>query len=344
MPVLSLTDITNAVKNAKVCFSNTELKNGIPEMHNGRPICFSGNYGAVFKFDCRCKQKAVRVWTKNLKLLPELPLRAKVLSSKISQIKKDWFVDFNYLEKGLLVAGQWTPIVVMDWCKGQNLKDFIQRNLHNKEALESFAKNFLDMIRFFHKNHISHGDLQHGNILVNDDYTIRLIDYDSLYVECPEFSGKVEEIKGLPDYQHPKRMDNVYANEKVDYFSELIIYLSIVALIEKPDIWTSNNVINKDYSLLFEQQDFVNFGDSAIYQTLSRLSNNIRVLLEILADYLKVNDITQLMPFDVIALQKGGRLLENKVFVNFCINCGREFESIEDLYCCKCGAKRYNGN
>lgn len=344
MSALSLTDITNSIKNAKVCFHDVALKNGIPEMCNGRPICFSGNYGAVFKFDCNSIPKAVRVWTKDLSLMPELPQRAEVLSSKIRQIQKDFFVDFKYIEKGLLVSGQWTPIVVMDWCKGQNLKDFIQKNIRNPEALETFAKNFLEMIRFFHENHISHGDLQHGNILVNEDCSIRLIDYDSLYIECPGFSGKIEEIKGLPAYQHPNRMNNLYANDKVDYFSELIIYLSIVALIEDPNIWTFDNIMNKDYSLLFEQQDFVNFRDSKIYHKLSGLSNNTRILLDVLDVYLKTNDITKLQPFDYVALQQGAHLLENKILAKYCINCGAEFISIEDFYCYNCGTKRNNGD
>ena len=66
MGALSLTDITNSIKNPKVCFKDNNLKQAIPEMFNGRPVCFSGNYGAVFKLKYGSRVKAVRIWTKDL--------------------------------------------------------------------------------------------------------------------------------------------------------------------------------------------------------------------------------------------------------------------------------------
>lgn len=341
MAALTLTDITNSIKNAKVCFNDTFLKGGIVETSNGRPVCFSGNYGAVFKFKCGSNVKAVRIWTKDLSTMPELPARSKILSDKIHQLKNKCFVNFEFQEKGLLVSGNWTPIVIMDWCKGQNLKDAIAKNLDEPDNLKLIARNFLELVRSFHKEGISHGDLQHGNILIEDDFSIRLIDYDSLYIPCKEFDYKEEEIKGLPNYQHPNRMQNKYANSKVDYFSELIIYLSLVALAENPILWKKYNIAHRDYSLLFDATDYSDIKRSAIYSELSYLSEDVKALLKILERYLSFNDINKLDPFDKEIVRIGGHINIPQMESLYCINCGREFYSNEDLFCIYCGVKRY---
>ena len=89
-----------------------------------------------------------------------------------------------------------------------------------------------------HKNNISHGDLQHGNILICENRdgkpTLKLVDYDSLYV--PTMGKKFKDsITGLKDYQHPARQTAVHvSSHKTDYFSELVIYLSLIAIAENP--------------------------------------------------------------------------------------------------------------
>lgn len=341
MGALSLTDITNSIKNPKVCFKDNNLKQAIPIMFNGRPICFSGNYGAVFKFRCGTSEKAVRIWTKDLQIMPELPARSKVLSEKIRQIDNPCFIDFDFQDQGLLVSGMWTPIVIMDWCSGKNLKDAISENLYDPDALKLIASNFLELIRLLHKQGISHGDLQHGNILIGQDYSIKLIDYDSLYIPCKEFERKIEEIKGLPDYQHPLRMKNMYANSKVDYFSELIIYLSLCALIEAPHLWKKYNIANRDYSLLFDQNDFADFQNSRIYADLISLSDTIKKLTKILVKYLNCSDINILKPFDEEAYNISCSLYSNVIESLYCINCGSEFISPDDAFCVNCGTRRY---
>lgn len=336
MASLSLTDITNSIKNPQICFCDPFLKKGVAEMFNGRPICFSGNYGAVFKFKCEGNTKAVRIWTKDLNVMPELPARAKLLSDKIHQLKNEYFLDFQFQEKGLLVSGTWTPIVIMDWCKGKNLKDAISCNLDNPKNIRKIARNFLDLINLFHKEGLSHGDLQHGNILIGEDFSIKLIDYDSLYIPCKEFDNKIEEIKGLPDYQHPNRMQNKYANSKVDYFSELIIYLSLIALSENPNLWKKYNIGKKDYSLLFDVNDFSDLKNCPMFNELEKLSKEVKDLLKILLHYLSLDDINKLDPFEKELVRISPPIIKSL----YCINCGKPFYTANDKFCIHCGTKK----
>lgn len=127
------------------------------------------------------------------------------------------------------------PIVRMEWVDGISFKRFLANNIHNPAQIRRFADKFLEMVKELHQNNISHGDLQHGNIIVRTNGDICLIDYDGLYV--PGLSNEKDDIKGLDGYQHPNRKKLDKLSPKSDYFSELIIYLSLLAISEKPSYW-----------------------------------------------------------------------------------------------------------
>ena len=157
------------------------------------------------------------------------------------------------------------------------------------------------MVAALHTHQIAHGDLQDGNILLKrngTDVEIKLIDYDSLYV--PALRGQPEQIVGLPEYQHPKRMiGGGQANEKVDYFSELVIYLSFLSLSEKPELW--NRFKDKtERGLLFSKKDFENPDQSDIFQELEKLSPDVQQLAATLKDFCAKTSIDELEPLEAI--------------------------------------------
>ena len=73
---------------------------------------------------------------------------------------------------------------------------------------------------------IAHNDLQHGNVLVQREGGIRLVDYDGKFL--PKFRGERSPELGHKNYQHPERSPEHY-DENVDNFSSLVIYLSLLA-------------------------------------------------------------------------------------------------------------------
>lgn len=148
-----------------------------------------------------------------------------------------------------------------------------------------------------HRLGIAHGDLQHGNILVDKNDNLFLIDYDSMYL--PTLKGQGDIIAGLKGYQHPKRADNINASEKLDYFSELIIYTSIVGVAERPEFVEKYNLEDSE-QMLFSPDDFNDLVNSRIYKDLSELKGVFPKLLDILKQYLLENDINNLEPFDIL--------------------------------------------
>jgi serine/threonine protein kinase len=148
------------------------------------------------------------------------------------------------------------------------------------------------MIDYLHSQKIAHGDLQHGNILIQDN-EIKLVDYDSLF--CPGMEGMSDIITGKADFQHPNRKNAKEASYKVDYFSELVIYLSILAIAERPELVTDFSL---EDSLLFKASDWNDFANSPIYRRISSIGNeNLNLLLLILEEYLSESNINNLHPF-----------------------------------------------
>ena len=146
-------------------------------------------------------------------------------------------------------------------------------------------------------NHYSHGDLQHGNIIVDKDGRIFLIDYDSLY--HPSMGSQPDSVKGLPDYQHPGRKDIIKASECMDYFSEMVIYTSIIALSEKPEL-SDKYQYEASENMLFKHEDYLDFLNSAIYNDIVVLSDECRCCVEAINDYLQEKSIEQLKPIETI--------------------------------------------
>lgn len=294
----------------------------------GNPIHYTGGFAVVFPFIVNNENWAFRCWYNNV---GKIGNRLKILSEELNRIKLPYFCQFHYSEEGIVIDGGIKPTTRMLWVDGENIKDYICKNSKKSAVLCALANNFLQMCKDLHKAKISHGDLQHGNILVDNQNRIFLIDYDSMYV--PALKGEKDIITGLASYQHPARIlrKNLYAHEKLDYFSELIIYLSIVAISKNSSLVDIFNVANSD-NLLFTKEDFENIESSKIYGYLRSIDSEVNCLLDILVSYLQTESIDNLKPFYT--------LLQNNQIANFCINCGYEFKKADDVFCIRCGAKR----
>lgn len=151
------------------------------------------------------------------------------------------------------------------------------------------------MMIILHEKDISHGDLQHGNIKVRSNGDICLIDYDSLYV--PQLSNEKDVIKGLPGYQHPKRKDLDKLSPKSDYFSELIIYLSLLVIAENPHYWQK---IEQEERLIFSDKDLINPRSSSTFKELKKLSPEIVYFTEQLEKCCQISDIEYLQPLEIL--------------------------------------------
>lgn len=286
-------DIITAIKNLDVFLKVPELQGAKPRINrNGSPFAYVGGFNMVFQLEHQSKNWAFRVWHVPMGENKERYLK---ISKYLNEKKLPYFADFIYDEKGLLVNGTLLDTIRMGWLEGKLLKEYIEENLSNKSKLTKLANDFLEMCKNMRINKISHGDLQEGNILIDKHSNIRLVDYDSVCV--PEIEGQRELVTGLKGYQHPSRFKSGEMSLKTDYFSELVIYLSILAIAEKPDLWNKYQVKDTQY-LLFTENDFEDFENSKIYNDLHRLSKLVKGLVKTLLGYLEVNSYLDLLPLE----------------------------------------------
>lgn len=268
-----------------------QLAGGAPEMYRGKPVKYAGGFCIVFPYNVAEKKYAVRCWHAFLDGAKE---RTKVIAESLHRLNLPYFVGFEYVDEGIVTPSGIQPIVVMDWVNAKPLKQYIEQYLFDSDRLKQLADEFLKMTKTLHENNIAHGDLQHGNILVKSDGSIVLVDYDSMYV--PELTGKSDEISGLPGYQHPARWENKVLTPKADYFSEMVIYTSLIGLSELPQLWKDLNITDTD-TLLFNAEDIKSKGTSRIFGVLESLKS-CSCLIEQMREALDCPSINEVSPLE----------------------------------------------
>jgi serine/threonine protein kinase len=173
-------------------------------------------------------------------------------------------VDFMFEREGILVKGKWFPILRMDWVEGTPLNTYIENNLDSPPKLFGIAKELLDCIDVLQQHRLAHGDLQHGNILVVPDGSIKLIDYDGMYVEALTGMGSHE--LGHSNYQHPRRDAIKAFGPAMDNFSAWVIIASLISLCFDPYLWYQLD--GGTERLLFGKGDFANPSASETFRIM----------------------------------------------------------------------------
>ncbi len=294
--MISIPDIKISISNGFIL--DEFIKTGKFETDSrGRLKMFAGGFTVVFPVTIKGEKWGFRCWHNDL---GNLRSHFEILSEELKKINCPYFCNFDYVDEGIIVNGLKYPTTRMRWVDGLDIKKFVCEHRTEKLRLKRLAEKFLMMVKTLHQHCIAHGDLQHGNIIIDKNDNLFLIDYDSVYL--PALKGQADIITGLKSYQHPKRSENINASEKLDYFSELIIYTSIVGVAERPDLVEKYNMEGAE-QMLFSSDDFADLQHSDIFKDLSALKGIFPNLLSILKQYLAEKDINNIEPFDIMMAQ-----------------------------------------
>lgn len=318
----TIPNIRTSVENQQTLILDSHARLGqfLRDRRN-RLIAYTGGFTVVYPYTINNEKWALRCWHADL---GNVRKRFNVISKAIQRSKASYLCDFVYVDEGIVVDGKVYPITRMRWVDGMTIKDYICKHKNSKNKLLQLAESFLFLVQDMHRNQFAHGDLQHGNIIVNDKGELFLVDYDSFY--CPDLNGEREIITGLKDYQHPLRQSNLIVSEKIDYFSELIIYLSILAIAHNSTFVDKYQVADSEH-LLFEAKDFQNLKGSSIYNDILMLGDIFPILLQILDIYLSKMSLSELQPFDVLLDQ----LTKEPEINDFYTSCGTSCFSGEEI-------------
>jgi hypothetical protein len=243
-------DYNEAVQNPKQSFSDTELAESSAELDKfGIPRPHTGMFASVYKMQATNATWALRFFLHNV---PDQVERYAAIGKQLRKLNLASFVKFDFQETGLQLLGTTFPILKMNWINGEGLIPWLQNNLTQSTRLEAFLLAWTNLMKSLSANGIAHGDLQHGNILI-DASGIRVIDYDAMFV--PELAGRQSNELGHRNYQHPQRAATHFASY-LDNFSAWLIYLSVKMIKLDPGLWWE--LRGGDDCLLFRAADLEN--------------------------------------------------------------------------------------
>ena len=217
-------------------FSDPELRAGTVAVNAlGLPLPRSGNFADVYEFTCPGNARwAVKCFTRQVAGLRE---RYAEVSRHLHEARLPFAVDFQYLDQGVRVRGQWYPLLKMRWVEGLLLNEFVRDSLDKPALLQSLGLIWQRMARRLREAGVAHADLQHGNVLLVPGQTasslaVKLIDYDGLFV--PALAGRKSGEVGHPNYQHPQRLREGTYNAEVDRLPLLAVATSLRARGRRP--------------------------------------------------------------------------------------------------------------
>ena len=250
-----------AVQHPATAFSDPELQRAsVATGRLGLPRAVAGNFAVTYQLTSGGRRWAVRCFHRDA---ADRPRRYAAISQALGSLPAP-FVPVSYLPLGVRVGSIWFPVTKMAWLDGETLNRAVERRLGTPRALLELERRVIALVAALRQHGLAHGDLQHGNILVEPSGALRLVDYDGMYV--PALRGLAACESGDPNYQHPDR--RLQFDADLDRFAALVIVVALRALGAAPRLWAT---YNSGDNLLFRRADFVAPHQSTLFGELRTL-------------------------------------------------------------------------
>ena len=247
-----------------------QLKHLSPVLDDdGMPVMSGGNFAVVFKMkdEQTGKLHAVKCFLKEQEGRAEA---YRQIAEELEFVSSTFLTPIKYLDKELFVDSANSedsefPVLLMDWVEGQTLDKYIREHIDDQYDLSLLAYQFSRLAMWLMPQPFAHGDLKPDNILVKEDGTLVLVDYDGMYV--PAMKGQRARELGSPDFRHPGRTEEVF-DDHIDDFSLASILLSLKAIALQPSLLEEYGASDR---LLFSEKDYRKLSESSALGALQPL-------------------------------------------------------------------------
>lgn len=260
-------DYSLAMLNPSACLRDEGLREGAVSINpaTGMPVSCSGTFSIVFPLTVHRRGQPASRYALRCFTRPPVhqDVRYPILGQALSPSASPAWVRFEFQPQGVFVNGGLYPLLVMDWVEGRPLDRLVHDWIRSKIPLSPLAEQFRHALEELWGGGMAHGDLQHGNILYDDNGQLRLIDYDAMY--HPDLKPLPPAEAGHLNYQHPERIRTGYYGANLDAFSALAIYLSLRAVDADPRIW---NEFHAEDRLIFSEEDYRYPGWTVLWKRL----------------------------------------------------------------------------
>ena len=320
-----ISEYIEAIRSAEDNFD--KLSNLRPELDaNGNPVMSGGNFAVVFKMkDIETgKMYAVKCFTREQEEREE---RYREIIKVLEHVKSPYFVSTQYYDKELFVDTSQSdetefPVLVMDWVEGVPLDEYMKSIADNQFYRELLANRFQKLVCWLLPQPFAHGDIKPDNIIVKEDGSIVLLDYDGMFVSALRGQEALE--NGTPLYRHTGRNSSFYNEYMDDYAAVLLLLLLKVNAITSIDI--EDYLTDNSADFLRRLEDYLNHSVIApllsayiMVSTFGRLDRGqVSCMLSDNSDYNydKVSALQDLAcKGDTVAMIELGNLYTNGTYV-----------------------------
>ena len=242
---------------------------------DGSPVMSSGNFAVVFKMrdEQDGKLYALKCFIKDQEGRDDA---YRKIADELEYVSSTFLTHIQYFDKELFVVSNNSvetefPVLMMDWVEGITLDKYIRKHIDDQYKLSLLAYQFSKLVMWLMPQPFAHGDLKPDNILVHNDGSMVLVDYDGMFV--PAMKGQKARELGSPDFRHPSRTENDF-DEHIDDFSIVSILLSLKAIALQPALLDEYGASDR---LLFSVNDYLNISRSGIMAEIWHLIQDIEL-------------------------------------------------------------------
>ena len=253
--------------------------------------------------------------------------RYREIIKVLEHVKSPYFVSTQYYDKELFVDTSQSdetefPVLVMDWVEGVPLDEYMKSIADNQFYRELLANRFQKLVCWLLPQPFAHGDIKPDNIIVKEDGSIVLLDYDGMFVSALRGQEALE--NGTPLYRHAGRKSSFF-NEYIDDYAAVLLLLLLkvnaITTIDIDEYLTDNSAV-----FLKRLEDYLNHSVIApllsayiMVSTFGRLDRGqVSCMLSDNSDYNydKVSALQDLAcKGDTVAMIELGNLFTNGTYV-----------------------------
>ncbi len=245
---------------------------------HGEPYRSSGAFAVVFKMrdpkTGRCY--ALKCFTEEQEGRAEA---YRCIADELETVDSTYLTTVKYYGEELFVDSPCDddcfPVLLMDWIEGVTMEAYIAAHWRDSYAMSMLCYRFCRMAAWLRSQPFAHGDIKPDNVMVREDGTLALVDYDGMFV--PSMKGQKSPTIGTKDFSHPLRTVEDF-DETIDDFTLASIALSLKAMSLDPTLREKYGAADR---LLFSVDDYRDPGKSAVLTALQPLLTDadLRTLL-----------------------------------------------------------------
>ena len=233
----------------------------------------SGNFAVVFKMvdSTDGRNYAMKCFLRDQEGREENYLR---ICEELQYVEASYLLGIDYLPRELFVDTHNSdeeefPVLVMEWAEGVTLSSYISDHYLDSQMMSRLSFSFSKMASWLLNQDFAHGDIKPDNIIVRENGSLALVDYDGMYV--PSMRGTKAKENGSPNFRHPSRTTNDF-DKHIDDFALAVLSLTLKVLSLRPDSYAA--IQANDYCL-FGERDYLNLaGATGRSYVESRLSDS----------------------------------------------------------------------